>query len=198
MPGLYDVEANRLTMFDYRKLAGPGPGAGQPKALAARANTITLVHEATHQWTYNCGLLDRSADVPVAISEGLAMLAEERQPTGKATPGGINGGRIDGLKLALARNAAWIPCERLLTDDDLAGGNQGDEAAQQLAYAQDWLLAYHLMQKPRVAGFRAYLARLRTRKNPDDRSKDAAEFLGDLAKLDDELRALANRLVRAG
>lgn len=189
--GIYDVATNRLTMFDYRKLAGPA----QSKTLAARANTITLVHEATHQWTYNGGLLDRSADVPVAISEGLAMLAEERQPTGKATPGGINSGRVDGLKLALAKNTDWIPCERLLADDNLAGGNQGDDAARQLAYAENWLLVYHLMQKNRVAGFRTYLARLRTRKDATHRLNDATEHLGDLAKLDDELRVLANRLV---
>ncbi len=43
---------------------------------STRVNTFTLVHEAIHQLTYNTGLLDRQADVPVAISEGLATFGE--------------------------------------------------------------------------------------------------------------------------
>lgn len=185
--GVYDPATNWLTTFDYRSVQA----ALNPRA--ARANTVALVHEVTHQWSFNSGLLDRSADVPVAISEGLAMYVEERPPTGKVVPGAINRGRVDGLRLGLKQKAEWTPLTRLLTDDTVAGG-QGTAAAQQLAYAQDWLLVYHLMRKPQVPQTRAYLNRLKTRRDATERLRDATEALGDLEKLDKDLRELARRL----
>ena len=50
--GIYDVEADRLVIFD----AGPGRGAGRTER-PCRLNTFTLVHEATHQLTFDTGLL---------------------------------------------------------------------------------------------------------------------------------------------
>jgi hypothetical protein len=188
--GEFDRDTNRLTTFDFRKANGP------PNPRAARANTVSLVHEATHQWTFNSGLLDRKADVPVAISEGLAMYAEERPPTGKANPGGINKGRVDGLRVGLQKRVAWTPLEHLLTDDDLAGG-AGDEATQQMAYAQDWLLVFQLMQRGLSRSFQGYLDRIRTRHDAGKRLDDARETLGDLTRLDRNLRDRARRLVEA-
>ncbi len=58
--GVYDLENNRLTIFDNR--------ARDIGDQQARANTVSLLHEATHQLTFNTGLLDREADVPLVIS----------------------------------------------------------------------------------------------------------------------------------
>ncbi len=184
--GEYDRRTNRLTTFDFRQARGPA------NPMATRANTVTLVHEVTHQWTFNSGLLDRKADVPVAICEGLAMYAEERPPTGRVVPGGVNKGRVEGLRVGLKGGAKWTPLEQLLTEDDL--GAAGNDAAWHLTYAQDWLLVYHLMQKNMISAFQAYLERTKTRKDDSNRLEDAREKLGDLGKLNRELRDRARKL----
>ncbi len=80
--GIYDLETNRLVMFDNRK----NDQVGKPEL----ANTIALMHEATHQLTFNTGLLDRQGDVPLFLSEGLAMYGETRRPSGKEKVGELN------------------------------------------------------------------------------------------------------------
>jgi hypothetical protein len=187
--GIYELETNHLVCFDLRKSSDPNP-------RAARGNTIALVHEATHQWSFNAGLLDRQADVPVCVTEGIAMYAEERPPRGRARPGGINQGRVEGLRVALRAGAAWIPLTKLLVDDRLAGG-ETDPVTQQLVYALDWLLVHTLMQPSRRVAFRGYLERLRHRREPSRRLADAEEMLGDLESLEGELRRLATRLGRS-
>ena len=71
--GHYELDTNRLVIFDFRPGAEGGPPAG---INTRRINTFTLIHKAMHQLTLNTGLLDRQGDVPVAVSEGLAMYAE--------------------------------------------------------------------------------------------------------------------------
>ena len=50
---------------------------------------ITLSHEATHQLTFNTGLLNRKGDVPMCIAEGLAVYGEIRSGPGRNEPGRI-------------------------------------------------------------------------------------------------------------
>ena len=89
MGGHYELDTNRLVIFDFRPGGGPPAGAN-PK----RINTFTLIHEATHQLTFNTGLLDRQGDVPVAVSEGLAMYAELGHD-GRSVLGMINRPRLE-------------------------------------------------------------------------------------------------------
>jgi hypothetical protein len=187
--GLYDLETNRLVVYDYRSQGR----AAAPRA--GRANTIALAHEATHQLTFNTGLLDRRGDVPLCISEGLAMFVEVRTPTGKSPPGRPNPGRLQGLTLGLRRGLSWIPADRLIADDGPLEGDAG-ELAQQLAYAQSWLLVYHLMKDPdRLPQFRDYLAAIRPRRDAGRRIEDARRTLGDLDRLDHDLKARARKLI---
>src|SRR5262249_33190682 len=92
--GIYDLDTNRLVVFDNR---------GNGVALAARANTVALVHEATHQLCFNTGLLDRKGDVPLCISEGLATYGEVRRPRGPDRVGSLNRERwavlVDGRRV---------------------------------------------------------------------------------------------------
>lgn len=187
--GLYDLETNRLVVFDYRSHGR----ASAPRA--GRANTIALAHEATHQLTFNTGLLNRQGDVPLCISEGLAMFVEVRTPSGKSPPGQPNPGRLQGLSLGLRRGLSWIPADRLLADDGPFNGDAG-ELAQQMAYGQSWLLVYHLMKDPeRLPRFRDYLAAIRPRLAADRRIEDARQTLGDLDRLDRDLKARARKLI---
>src|SRR5207253_922227 len=72
--GYYDRKNNALFVFDHR-VATDGKAVTAPRYL----NQIALAHEATHQLTYNTGMIEREGDVPLAIVEGLAMYGEIRK-----------------------------------------------------------------------------------------------------------------------
>ena len=59
--GYYHLASNRMTTFFMPHL---------------ERNVATIVHEATHQLAYNCGVQQRFADNPVWVSEGMAMYFE--------------------------------------------------------------------------------------------------------------------------
>ena len=181
--GHYDIDADRLVMYDFR--AGGAIDAG---ANTTRLNTFTLVHEAIHQLTFDTGLLARKADVPVAVSEGLATYGETWLKA-RQTMGRVNDPRLSVLKKPGA--VEWIEVEDLLTRDALFS----DAATEQIAYAEAWLLVYHLLKTPaKAAKLRMYLESLNTRRDSSHRAEDAAEALGNLAGLDRELKK-ASRLL---
>jgi hypothetical protein len=182
--GFYDRETNRLVMLDNR-------ANGQANVdLAKVANLVSLVHESTHQLTFNTGLLDRDGDVPVCLSEGLATYAEPWQPTRGFRLGGENPGRREVFALARKQDVAWKPIAKLLTDDDLFGENVPVEALQ-LYYAESWLLVSELMNARKLDGFRKYLRAIRERRGPDQRLGDFHAHLGNPALLDQALRRAA-------
>jgi hypothetical protein len=186
--GFYQPATNRLILFDHRAL---GPD------LVARAgyeNLRVLAHEATHQLTFNTGLLRRGSDVPTSIMEGLARYGEVRKPIGRTPPGQIN--RMCLQDLAQTRRVPWISAATLLEDDGIVKGTAGAQA-KLLAYAEAWLLVHYLMNEPsRAIGFRHYLAAIRERAEAtrDSRLADARQHLGDLDRLNQDLRQYAVRL----
>lgn len=185
--GIYDLDRNRLVVFDAR------PQGDRAKASAARVNTFTLIHEALHQLTFNTGLLDRMGDVPLCISEGLAMYGEDRKAEGSSPLGQVNRRRLEGLRLARARGQAWIPLATLLAADDAFDRPE----TQQLAYAEGWILVHHLLQdKRRLPELREYLKAIAPRRDATRRLEDAQAAFGDLGKLDRALRGDAARYVR--
>jgi hypothetical protein len=174
--GIYDLDTNRLVMFDNRPAGG---------AKAKRANSISLFHEATHQLTFNTGLLDRQGDVPLCISEGLAMYGEVRRPGGDVKVGAINEDRLPILRDPL------LPCTRLFDDAPFDA-----PMSQQMAYAQSWLLIHFLMNSAdRLPTFRDYIKAIRERRAPESRLDDAKKAFGDLDKLDEELAGYAKKLL---
>ncbi|HEV3164841.1 MAG TPA: DUF1570 domain-containing protein [Isosphaeraceae bacterium] len=184
--GYYEQKTNRLVILDNRD------GNQANLTQAQQANLVSLVHEASHQLTYNTGLLNREGDVPVCISEGLANYAEAWSPTRLSHLGGENIGRRQGLDLAKSQRLPWIPISKLLTDDALFQGGGGDDPALQLAYGESWLLVYQLMSKPsRIASFRDYLKAIFDRRDDKERLADAQAHLQDLDQLDKDLRIAA-------
>src|SRR5205814_2161437 len=150
-----------------------------PRA-AGQSNMETLSHEATHQLTFNTGLLDRRSEVPLCIVEGLAMYSERRRLTGRSEPGQINLRRLEELA-HLQRRIPWIPASDLLADD--RGWYGGDEDHRILGYAESWLLVYHLMtDRDRLPQFRDYLESLRDRKEGARRLDQARAHFGDLVQ----------------
>jgi hypothetical protein len=183
--GIYDLDTNWLIVFDNRQRA-------QANSLAAKANTLSLVHEATHQLTFNTGLLNRQGDIPACISEGLAMYVEVRGTTSRSTPGQKNVLRLNGISDGKRKGIPWIPVAKLLEDDAPLLGNEGPDV-QQMAYAESWVLVYTLLKDPEWRPrFRAYLEAIRPRTAKDHRLDDARKTLGDLERLDRLVRKNAH------
>ncbi|MFO0910326.1 MAG: DUF1570 domain-containing protein [Isosphaeraceae bacterium] len=173
--GHYDIDADRLVIFDSR-----GPGGLPGSTNQRRINTLTLVHEAIHQLTFDTGLVSRESDVPVALSEGLATFGElwtRDQP---------RLGQFNRPRLLALKTHDWIPVEEILTDDTLF---EKEDAAQS-AYSIAWLLT-HTLLKTRARQFKVYLDLVRTRKDATHRSADAEKAFGPLERLDRELKKLA-------
>jgi hypothetical protein len=186
--GFYSKQTNWLALFDFRNVPMKTKAAGQ-------TNMETVTHEATHQLTFNTGLLDRQVDVPLCIVEGLAMYGERRRLTGTSEPGQVNARRLDELA-RVQRRLKWIRLVDLLEDD--RGWFGGDEDRRMLGYAESWLMVYHLMtDRARLPQFRDYLKSLRARKHKTDRLSEASSHFGDLGTLDQELRLAAVRLQRS-
>jgi hypothetical protein len=152
-----------------------------------------LFHEATHQLTFNTGLLNRRGDVPLAIAEGLGTYGEVRSPNGKAKIGDVNRDRLRGLMTrgATPAKSPMAPMESLIADDDRMEAPE----TQQIAYSECWLLVHYLMKTPsRLPGFRAYLKAIWGRKDASRRMDDWKRHLGDPAALDRDLAAYLRKL----
>ena len=185
--GHYDVGSNQLVTFDF------GPEEEDLAVAAGRVNTFTLVHEAMHQLTYNTGVLSRKGDVPVAISEGLAMYGELwRPPPRRGAFGATNTSRLQVfVNQGGIDEETWFPVAKLVTDDSLF---QAEATAQQ-AYAQGWVLGSYLMSRPRLKAFQSYLKSIKSREDSSQRARDLSKSFGDLKRLDRELRKYANRAI---
>ena len=101
--GHYDLDTNRLVIFDFR------PDAANLAADPERVNTLTLIHEATHQLTFNTGLLNRLGDVPLCLSEGLAMYWRSLAPRRPPAAGGDQPPRLRALARPATRPRPGFP-----------------------------------------------------------------------------------------
>ncbi len=186
--GQYELDSNQLVIFDLRSRRA------DLNAEAERLNTLALVHETIHLLCFNAGLLDRGADVPVAISEGLATYGELwRPPRDPKRFGAINEPRLRGL--ANARNAqlAWIPIAQLIADDGLFRKPETTD----LAYAEAWLLVNYLLKTPaQLPKFQAYLAGLPKLVDAKKRVEYTEARLGSLEALNQGVRRYRQRLPR--
>ncbi len=186
--GFYSRTENWLVLYDIRNEPAKERGA-------AHQNMRTLAHEATHQLTFNTGLINRRGDVPFAIYEGLACYSETRKLHGHSEPGEVNGLRLDDLAHIL-RRASWIPAADLLSSEPDSLVTTADQTL--LAYSQSWLLVYYLMKTAsRLPQFQAYLKAIYSRTDKKHRRDDAERSFGDLDRLDQEVRREAIRLQRA-
>ena len=96
----------------------------------AEPMVATIIHEATHQIAFNCGLQTRFADIPVWVSEGLAVYFETpdlQSPKGWRNIGAVNQPRLDRFREYLTRRPPGSLAS-LLADDkrmrDPRGGSR--------------------------------------------------------------------------
>lgn len=127
--GYYHLESNRMTTFRVGNI---------------ERNIATIIHEATHQLAYNCGLQTRFADNPMWLSEGLAMFFESPD---LSNPRGWRGvGRVNQVNLNRWRR--YLPSRpndsllTLLADDSRFRSSATAEAA----YGESWALTYFLIR----------------------------------------------------
>ncbi|TWU51189.1 hypothetical protein Poly59_27800 [Rubripirellula reticaptiva] len=130
--GYYNFETNQMTTFNVPNW---------------ERNVATIIHEATHQLAYNCGLQTRFADNPMWVSEGLATFFETPDMKSPGTWRSI--GAVNPVKLSHWRiYERSRPAESLATllADDVRYLNTST-ATQ--AYAEGWALTYFLITTKR-------------------------------------------------
>lgn len=188
--GIYVPRNNWLIVQDFRNVP-----RSQSDVPVWADNLRTLSHEATHQLTFNTGLLNRSGDVPRCVSEGLGIYGELRRPRVRSAPGQVNRTRLADLA-HYRRGLGWIPVSRLLTDESWFSASDGGKIL--LSYAESWLLIHYLMSDAeRTTSLRKYLAAIRDRRVSDLRLNDARANLGDLDEFDAALRRYSVQLLNA-
>ena len=180
--GYYNLLSNRITTFD---LTGSDAPVDRPGRSAGRAGleilaspqaaglVSTLVHEATHQLAFNCGLHRRLAAVPLWVSEGVAIYFETPDlgsDRGWRGIGGVNPPRRE--RFLASRRPGWLT--GIVRDD----GAFREAAGALDAYAGAWAATAFLLQT-RKAAFVAYVRTL-SRKEPlaeDDADARLADFV---------------------
>ena len=195
--GYYSLKTNRVTMYDLtgveslRSAADRRASSAQIGLMLSRPEAeglvATVIHEATHQIAFNSGLQTRFSDIPLWVSEGIAVYFETPDldsSKGWRTVGAVNTSRLDRFREYLARRPA-NSLKSLIVDDKRIR----DTRTALDAYAEAWALNYYLIRhRPRQ--YVAYLQTLAQKKpmfwdDPETRLKDfQAAFGDDLGKLD--------------
>jgi hypothetical protein len=202
--GYYSLRTNRMTMYDLTGTAGTAGDRGsatqisQTLAQPDAAKTVaTIVHEATHQIAFNCGLHRRYADIPLWVSEGLAVYFETPDvgnSKGWSTIGAVNHSRLLTLRNYGPRRPA-DSLETLIRDD--ARMRNPQQAVD--AYAEAWALNYFLLNA-RSLQYRAYIKELAAKEplswdKPEERLEAFRRAFGnDLTALDREFQRYISRL----
>ncbi len=195
--GYYSLRSNRVVMYDLTGSQGGGDGRGSTAAQinqllmrpGAERTVATVIHEATHQIAFNCGLQTRYADIPLWVSEGVAIYFETpdlRSSKGWRNIGGVNQVRLQEFA-RYVRNRPADSLVTLISNDDrfrdprLAGD----------AYAEAWSLNYFLIRK-HLKEYLEYMKVLSEKRplrydDPEDRlAQFKAAFGDDLEKLNIE------------
>ena len=164
--GFYSLRSNRVNMFDLTgaeavRSSGAANRRGSMREInqmlsqpAAVPLVATIVHEATHQIAFNCGLQTRFADIPLWLCEGMAVYFEA--PDLASTRGWRGIGRVNYPRLETFRRNLpnWNDgsLEELLRDSH----RFRDPRTAVDAYADAWALNYYLI-KYEPKAYTAYL-----------------------------------------
>ncbi len=200
--GYFSEDTNRMTMYDLTGTQGGGPrrlssGAQINQLLAApdAVRTVaTIVHEATHQLAFNCGLHTRLSDCPLWFAEGIAVFFETpdlRSAKGWAGIGAVNPMRLPQFQQYLHRRGRDSLRTLISSDRRFRDPKQVLDA-----YAEAWALTYFLIrQHPKQ--YVEYLRMVSAKKplifdTPERRIAQFERHFGDMKRLDGEfIRAMA-------
>jgi hypothetical protein len=194
----YNLQTNRVAMYDLTGVEAAGGLPGRTRSTAAINQLLaqpqtaqavaTMVHEATHQIAFNCGLHRRMSDVPLWVSEGIAVYFETPDLTsarGWKTIGGVNWERLNRFNQYLGGRNNGSLRTLLQNDDRFRDVNTAIDA-----YAEAWALNYFLLRQ-RSDDYCKYLKSLSTKPYlvQDDEATRVQEFqaaFGDVSALDSQ------------
>ncbi len=144
--GYYSQKTNRVNLLAIDVAQRNGIARGASSILASRT-MATVIHEATHQLSYNSGLQTRLAPHPLWFSEGLAIFFEP--PNLKTQTGYQPIGSVSPLHLGIYRTASRV--RKVMNLEELVSHDRAfrDSATIRMAYAQSWALTYFLIRTRR-------------------------------------------------
>jgi hypothetical protein len=194
--GYYSLRSNRVTMYDLTGIESLR-SAGDRRGSSAQINAVlsrpeaeqvvaTIIHEATHQIAFNSGLQTRFADIPLWVSEGLAVYFETpdlQSAKGWRNVGTVNTNRLERFREYLAQRPVGS-LKSLISDDKRIR----DTRTALDAYAEAWALNYFLIHH-RTKQYVTYLQMLSEKKqfywdDPKTRLREFQSAFGDLGQLD--------------
>jgi hypothetical protein len=195
--GYYSLRTNRVIMCDLTGIESLR-SAGDRRSSAAQINQMlarpeaehsvaTIIHEATHQIAFNSGLQTRFADIPLWVSEGLAVYFETpdlQSSHGWRTIGAVNQNRLAQFRQYLPTRP-HTSLRTLISDDKRIR----DTRTALDAYAEAWALNYYLLHH-HSRQYVAYLKMLSEKPqlvwdDPDTRLAEFQQFFGEnLGQLD--------------
>jgi hypothetical protein len=202
--GYYSKKTDRMTMYDLTGTAGnvgDRGSAAQITATLARPEAFltvaTIVHEATHQIAYNCGMQQRYADIPLWLAEGMAVYFESPDLDGGnkgwRTIGKINAPRLLIFRQSLRTRAKDSLVTLIRDDERIRNPKTGN-----VAYAEAWALNYFLIN---VKGkqYQEYMKVLSEKMpllidTPEERVAQFEQSFGNLEALDKEFVKYMQRL----
>ncbi len=147
----YSMRTNRMVLHDPLSAVVASPEDLSPREIDRRMAALpqsvgTLLHEATHQLAYNCGLHRRYADNPMWLTEGLAMCAESSEATRQAVDVRLirpNTERLVDFKNYVRHRREAGSMADLLSSEDLFR----DADTQADAYCESWALSWFLIRE---------------------------------------------------
>jgi hypothetical protein len=213
--GYYHLITNRVIMYDLtgvQKIQQPGDrrrNTAEINRMLSRPEAgslvATIIHEATHQIAFNCGLQTRLADIPVWLSEGIAMYFETPDlgsSQGWRGIGALNRNRLYQFR-KYARQRPNDSLDALLLSDRRIQGRSEDKRYQDdqaviNAYAEAWCLTYYLI-KHKPEEFVAYLKVLAAKgpvveDTPGERREQFEKHFGELSTFDAQFLRQISRL----
>jgi hypothetical protein len=196
-----------MTMYDLTGVEQWGGGSAARSRLGpnqitqilarpeAERTVATIIHEATHQIAFNCGLHQRLSDCPLWVSEGIAIYFETpdlHSAKGWRSIGAINRPRLAQFYTYLPRRPPDSLRTLIEKDERFRNPQTGLDA-----YAEAWALTYFLL-KQRPKQYVEYLQQISRKKplvwdKPETRLREFQSAFGqDLQALDAEfLRFMA-------
>lgn len=199
--GYYFVTANRTVLYDLTRDNGAAP-AGSLSDIQARvqrspASVATVVHEATHQIAFNCGLHRRYADNPVWLTEGMAMYFETpdlQNRSGWQTIGRVNRSRLQQFQEFVRSDRKPDSLSTLVRDNQ----RFADVEQAVAAYAEAWALTHFLIRQ-RSRFYNEFVHRTAQKPllkfdTPDQRLRDFTDAFGSVEELDRDFLSFVRRL----
>lgn len=204
--GYYSLVSNRVALFDdpsllktaqTENLLQSNEGIAAYAAISG-STADTVIHETTHQVSYNVGVHSRLGGTPIWVVEGLATVLEPAQMRKK------QGRQLLSDRVNTER-AAWFevrhrPARAMGSLAKLIASDGYFYQSTLNSYSEAWAFTFFLMEKPsRRQQFVRYLQTLGKRDpmrvySAKDRLSDFQAAFGDISRLEVEFIRFMDRM----